>query len=1552
MKKLLLLGLFLFAVVSASGGAALEGPIAVDDSFTTHGPILLPTGANDIGEGYAETEPAAYGTVSAATGIPPQHIYTPPTHFRGIDAFRYRYCWSDIFGQQQCSAWATVTIQVNNDDPVTLPDIFAFAGNAGQSIFMNVVGNDFSPDHDDFEIYPESVSGSTFYGEIARTTVDLNTEDGWVYTRNSNDPGFVGVEGFSYAIRERPNSFISNTSPVTILVIPKDDAEDAGSSCHSVGAPVNTTNGNMWLQERDFTLPGSVGESIDIYRTYNSILHDRSGLFGSGWSTQYDESIQFFSDERMLRVNMPDGKAVYFGRATNSEPFRSVSPDVHGQIAANQDGTYILTFKDGRSHKFDSGGTLLWQKDRNGNQTTLNRDTNGFLSSVTDSFGRTISLNKNTSNGKVSSIAYNSQTIATYNYISGTDRLQSVTYQDGSKYQFTYETVNGKTYLTTVKDALNNVLEDHDYDSEGRASTSLKDGGVESYTLDYSSPGKTRVTDGNGHVSYFHFTKTYGKNLVTKIEGLCGCGSGSEITQFEYDAQLNLAKRIDALGKITTYKYDNSGNPIELNFQTTHNGFPDAIKHKFTYNSLGQVLTYTDGMGGVTTNTYDLHGNLLTTTDPVDQTTTLTYNSYGQPVTVTDARGNTTTFIYDSLGHIDQITDANNETTDLDFDTRGRLISVTNAKNETTSFAYDARDRLKKITYPDSSFVTRNYDLAGRRISTIDEFGHATTYAYDSAYRLTGITDALSHTTAFGYDAMSNLTSQTDALGSTTDYHYDAFDRLDKVIFPAAAIGASRLYEEFVYNDVGNIAQKIDTAGRTTSYHYDDLHRVDYVTDALAHVTYFEYNKRFQVTKVKDALNQAYTFSYDALGRKLSQTRAGTTMSYEYDEVGNLKKRTDHNAQVTDYTYDALNRLTQIDYAGSSNYGTYRYDELSRLTSARNQNGTVTIGYTNRGRVNSTTDVHGNTVAYGYDAAGNRTRLELNGDAHASYKYDAANRLVTLTDESANDYIFAYDAANRLTTKTLPNNVVTSYNYDGMGRLTRLRHTNASATLFDNQYTYNLAGQISRIADLTKTRDFSYDDLDRLTGVSVSGNRVESYVYDAVGNRTSSHLNSFLYFEPFNRITDTDSFSYTHDLNGNRLGRTAYQDPGGIIAPSTDYTSHTWDEESRLIETTVAEDGQSVSAAYEYDALGRRAKRVVGLAETKFTYDGMDVVMDEDRSNRTTYQNAPGIDNKLKLDTGSYPNYFLQDHLGSTLALTKSSGSVVDSTAYDSFGNPSNPSFSTRYQFTGRERDDLSGLIYYRARWYDPKVGRFISEDPIGFAGGDINLYGYVWNNPQNFTDPIGLDGWGNDQADWLDGNIDYARNWYQGDVQNWGWNGSVNTVADLSQGFSDLLRVGSGTGYAAYDENASGWQRAGGVGSDVLRALGIAGFVGGGLSKVYAAISKFRGPAAVIDSCPVRVARPGRLGGPEHKAGVQSVVDDIKSRGLEPRKEVKVKTPNGAKPVRFADVGAYDSNNNLVELHQVGLQTKGGLPVARERQAIDDIIGGSGIRPLFHPYN
>jgi len=1223
-------------------------------------------------------------------------------------------------------------------------------------------------------------------GFLGNDTWDANAIIGWNLATHpdhtSNINVFMGGGGFYYASSGTytgfdsfqyrlhyfpPATYVEDIGTVDLLVINSDGAEDAGRTgigcdgqtpgdpgkpekpkkpapIESVGRPVNVTNGNMWLEQTDYTLPG-IGENIEINRFYNSIIQT-SGIFGSGWSTKYDESLVVYAEDeheneqtnevyhhQMLRVNMPDGRAVYFGRKNRNDAFKPALMGVYGQIVKNVDNSYTLTFKDGRVHQFSSAGKLLWQKDRNGNQTTLSYNGSGHLTGVTDAVGRTLTITPNT-NGTAASISDSIGTIATYEYYSSNNSLlKTVTYDDGSKYKFEYDSNNNK--LKTVKDALNNILETHEYDSWGRATTSEKHGGVEKYTLDYSHWGDTvpytQVTDANQNVSKFYFDKSRGRNLVTKTEGVCGCGGGgSEVTTYEYDMALNLVKTVDALSNQTTYTYDNNGNRLSMT---------DTLgTETYTYNSFGQMLTRTDRLNFVSTNHYNTNGNLTSFENEQGKETIYTYTSLGQAETVTDALGRETSVTYNSQGLMTRITDANNKYTDFTYDARGRLTSTTNALNYTTSYEYDLNNRLEKIIHPDSASISYDYDLAGRVTSVTDERSNTTTYTYDGAYRLTSVTDALNHTQSLGYDLMSNITSVTDALNHTTDFEYDDFNRLEKVIYPPATTGATRLEERTEYNLVGNVKKRIDTANRETVFDYDAANRLIKSTDPSGQITQVEYNARSETTKIKDALNQAYTFTYDEVGRRLSHTRDNSTTTFDYDAVGNRVYRSDALGRITYYVYDNLNRLTNINYDGSSNFAAYTYDDLSRLVEAGNQVGIITLEYNRRDRLTYIKDVFSQISEYSYDESGNRMEMTLGGQTHASYTYDAVNRLTELTDELNDDYTFSYDAANRLTSKTLPNGVETVYNYDNINRLTRLKHQTSTTTLFDNQYAYNTAQQISQIAEPAQTRNFSYDNTDRLTNVANPTNSIENFSYDVVGNRTSSHLSSVYNYNPFNRLTGTNAYSYRNDGNGNRILKYTPEDPNSTITTIVESTSYEWDEENRLTAVNVPDFG---IIYYQYDALGRRVKRINGeKGETAFTYDGLDVVMDDDTNEGiTTYQNAPGIDSKLKLKHSDDNQYFLTDHLGSTVGLANSSGALSDSISYDSFGNGTNRAFATRYQFTGREFDEKTDLYYYRARWYDAQIGKFISEDPIGFEGGDINLYGYVTNNPNNYTDPSGL---------------------------------------------------------------------------------------------------------------------------------------------------------------------------------------------------------------------
>ena len=340
-----------------------------------------------------------------------------------------------------------------------------------------------------------------------------------------------------------------------------------------------------------------------------------------------------------------------------------------------------------------------------------------------------------------------------------------------------------------------------------------------------------------------------------------------------------------------------------------------------------------------------------------------------------------------------------------------------------------------------------------------------------------------------------------------------------------------------------------------------------------------------------------------------------------------------------------------------------------------------------------------------------------------SYIYDALNRISGITDSSGS-HVFTYDAEGRRATLTYPNTVKATYTYDSNDNLTRVAHAKGKTAIATVSYAYDKVNNRLKRTDKTAVA-YTYDDIYRLK----TSSRGETYNYDPVGNRTTGPTSGTTYgYDADNEMIAKTGAGYAYDYNGNLTGRTE----GATTA------SYTYDDEDRLIGVTSG----AGLIAYAYDPFGRRIGKNVNGTITNYVYDHQNILAEYDGGSnlKARYTQGINIDEPLAIKQGASTYYYHADGLGSVVNLTSTQGKSVQTYAYDSFGNVTpTGSVSQPFAFTGREYDQETGLYYYRARYYDPKAGRFITKDPIGFEGGDYNLYVYVKNNSVNYTDPEGL---------------------------------------------------------------------------------------------------------------------------------------------------------------------------------------------------------------------
>ncbi len=963
-------------------------------------------------------------------------------------------------------------------------------------------------------------------------------------------------------------------------------------------------------------------------------------------------------------------------------------------LRRNADGTFTREFKDGTTVEFTAEGFQTSVRDRNGNATRFEYDGDERLRRIIDPVGRVTVLDY--AGGFLSKVTDPAGRETLLEQRGG--NLTKITDNDGTSRQFTYD----DRHLLRTQIAKRLLTTTYDYGVASRHVRSELADGTERSFAPAETFGLTEQIEaalsgvGSGLVP-----------LVRSLDVTSSLTDGNENTHSVSTDEFGHATRIvDGSQRVTGTLRDRNGQPV----QVTKPGYE-------------------------TQRTYDARGNLTRLLEGVQtpwQRETLI--DYEQPFSlvkrITVAEDRVTEFEYEQeSGNLMSVTDEEGETRSFTYYDNGLVKTATDENGHTTAFSYDDRWNLQTVTDAEGQVTRYERNSTGDVEVLVEAAGtdreRRTRYRYDSLGRIREVENALGGVTRFARDDDGNVETTTLPTGETATTKYDAYGRIREIDDPRSGKTV------IVRDGNGNVETLTDARGRTTTYTYDGANRLTGVDLPLEGISEtYGYDNRGNLDSIRRGA-QSVGYNYDALDRVRRRTRSdAATVEYTYDVADNLTSRriTGPGDHTINYEYDKRSQLKKIVLPGGAEL-TYDYDRAGNLVLANDSDSEVTFTYDRANRRKTEGISAGGvqpevTLTSTYDGIGNRSVLSASGGASWAYGYDVLSRLESLTTPATSTIELPdYDLSGRLRSIEYPNGTSSEFDFDDRGRLEEVAHFRGLQALAGTEYGYNDVGYIDSVSDRSGTTELQYDDLDRLT----SGVLGDSYEYDELGNR----LGTGEQYNRANELQSDDGHEYEHDDYGRLVLKRRKIDGAETL--------YRYD---KLDQLTAIEQPSGETFTYQYDALGRRIGKVVEGVSTTYVYDGDAIVLEyEDGVEVARYSHGLGIDEPLAMERGGEELFFHRNHQGSTMLLTGSGGGIQAEYEYDSYGRPTalpQANLGNPFTYTGREYDPESGLYYYRARYYDAERGRFLTEDPIGFAAGELNLYRYVENNPANLTDPSG----------------------------------------------------------------------------------------------------------------------------------------------------------------------------------------------------------------------
>lgn len=847
-------------------------------------------------------------------------------------------------------------------------------------------------------------------------------------------------------------------------------------------------------------------------------------------------------------------------------------------------------------------------------------------------------------------------------------------------------------------------------------------------------------------------------------------GEITPLTRYEYDADSQLSAEIDALSHPRHFSYQQRAmtSHIDRNGQGFHYQYNDAGQvihawgdggvwdYHFAYHDLLNEVEISDSLGHITRVTFDENGLPVSEIDPTGGNTVFRYDDFGRTVELITPDGSSHRWEYNEQGQMIAEYLPDGRVVQATWDDFGEPIAIVDEQGASWRSQFDTRGNLIAGIDPTGVTARYQYDAFGQLSTTQVSGSPPARYDYDRFGFLRAEHLAGAGTTRFRYSVRGTLQERTDANGGITRFHWDLKDRLIATVDPAG--GEVRV----AYDKADAPLQFTDEQGRVTRFRYNGTGMLIACETPDGATLGYQYDPEDRLLAVTNQNGQRWQLTRDALGRVTAECDYwGQMTRYGWDNASRLVSREDPLGREVRYGYDKAGRLSER-RSGDTLQARFYYDACGRMVLCENPWRRLTWRYDDAGRL-LTEEQDGFQLRYGYDARGLLISRESDGGHQIRYGMDEHDRLCEVQLNDDVPIRFTYDAAGRRVSERLSDEVTRSVNYDHLGRLTSLQVLQNDLPLFSSGFAYDRAGNMTLREDSQWGNDrYAYDPVGRLQTHATPDGALRQFVQDAAGNHLQTQTRNVNdstggWF----REGQHHGVRYVFDRAGELRQRRAMQDDG-------EKEDFTWDDNRQLI---AVRKGDSL-VRYGYDGLGRRVFKQTA-SETRWFYWQGDALVGEtvaatqeplaalsifDTGGRLKRQKAqaqlfstlreylyyPGGFRPLALltqeDGQKQSWHYHCDPNGAPVRLTSPGGEIVWSEKTGVWGEKGEV-YANRIdnplRFQGHYFDAETGLHYNRYRYYDPVIAAYISQDPIGLAGG-ISPYRYA-PNPVSWIDPLGL---------------------------------------------------------------------------------------------------------------------------------------------------------------------------------------------------------------------